>query len=113
MARSNEPLWYGPFAAGLMIGAFFVPILIVITGFVFPFLRPAEASQVLHLVNHWLTRTLLFVVISLSFFHWAHRFRYIVFDLGVKGGRTAVAVLCYGAAIVGTLLAGALALRLL
>ena len=96
-----------------MIGAFFVPILIIITGLVFPLLRTHDASQVWELLNHWITRTLLFVVISLSFFHWAHRFRYIVFDLGLKAGRGAVAFLCYGSAIIGTLAAGAIVLRLL
>ena len=96
-----------------MIGAFFVPILIIITGLVFPFLRTHDATAVWDLLNHWITRAFLFVVISLSFFHWAHRFRYIVFDLGVKGGRGAVAFLCYGGAIVGTLTAGAIALRLI
>ncbi len=105
MARSNEPLWWGPFSAGMMIGALCVPALIVITGFLLPWLRPHDAEKVQHLVNHPLTRVLLFVVISLSFFHWAHRFRYILFDLGLKGGRTAVAAVCYGAAIVGTVLA--------
>jgi fumarate reductase subunit D len=112
MTRSNEPLWWGPFSAGMMAGALFVPALIVITGVLFPFVRPDAAPQVQALINHPLTRIFLFVVISLSFFHWAHRFRYIVFDLGVRGGRTAVAVLCYGAAIAGTVLAAAVALRL-
>jgi fumarate reductase subunit D len=111
MARSNEPLWYGPFAAGLMIGALFVPALIVITGLV-PVLRPGAAGSFQSLINFWLTRLFLFVVIAFSFFHWAHRFRYIVFDLGLKQGRTAVAVACYGAAVVGTLVAALIALRL-
>jgi fumarate reductase subunit D len=112
MARSDEPLWYGPFAAGLLVGAFFVPALVVITGLLFPYLRTYEASQVQHLLNHWITRLLLFVVISLSFFHWAHRFRYILFDLGLRAGRTAVAFICYGSAIVGTVVAAAIALNL-
>ena len=64
------------------------------------------------LINDPLTRLILFVVISLSFFHWAHRFRYILFDLGLKEGRTAVAVVCYGAALVGTVVAAAIAVGL-
>lgn len=113
MARSNEPLWWGPFSAGMMVSALVVPALILITGYVFPTLRPGNAQQAQDLINHPLTRALLFVVISLSLFHWAHRFRYIVFDLGLKGGRPAVAVLCYGAAIAGTIAAGAIALHML
>ena len=107
MARSNEPLWWGPFSAGMMIGALCVPALIVITGLLLPWLYPYDAARVQTLINRPLTRVVLFVVISLSLFHWAHRFRYILFDLGLKGGRTAVAVACYGAAIVGTVVAAA------
>jgi succinate dehydrogenase subunit D len=97
----------------MMIGALFVPALIIITGFYWPILRPDGAQQAYALVNHWLMRLLLFVVISLSFFHWAHRFRYILFDLGLKGGREIVAWICYGAAIIGTVVAGLLAFRII
>jgi len=110
MARSNEPLWWGPFSAGMMIDALCVPALIVITGFVLPLLFPHSADSARLLINHPLTRLFLFVVISLSLIHWAHRFRYILFDLGLKGGRTAVAAACYGAAIVGTVVAAVVAL---
>jgi len=113
MARSNEPLWWGPFSAGMMIGALVVPALIVITGSVLPFLLPNDAASARKLIDHPLTRLVLFIVISLSFFHWAHRFRYILFDLGLKEGRTAVAAACYGAAIVGTILAAGIGLHLI
>src|SRR6266852_4851016 len=109
MARSNEPLWWGPFSAGMMVGALFVPALIVITG-LFPALGLIQGPEHLQrVIHHPLTRLFLFVVIALSFFHWAHRFRYILFDLGLKGSRTAVASVCYGLAIAGTLTAGAVA----
>ena len=113
MARSNEPLWYGPFAAGLMIGALFVPALVVITGLLLPLGWLGDAARVRLLINHPSTRLLLFVVISFSLFHWAHRFRYILFDLGLREGRGAVAFVCYGLAIVGTVITAALALHLL
>ena len=111
MARSNEPLWWGPFSAGMMIGALVVPALIVITGLLWPFLRPGEAHVFRPLVTHPLTKLFLVVVISSSLFHWAHRFRYILFDLGLKGGRTVVATLCYGAALVGSVVVILIALR--
>jgi fumarate reductase subunit D len=104
MARSNEPLWWGPFSAGMMAGALFVPALIVITG-LFPALNVIGPEQLRGVIRHPLTRVFLVVVISLSFFHWAHRFRYILFDLGLKGGRTAVASICYGLAIAGSVAA--------
>lgn len=112
MARSNEPLWWGPFSAGMMVGALCVPALILLTGFLWPSLRPTSATQVRDLINHPLTRLFLVIVISLSFFHAAHRFRYVIFDLGVKGGKEIIAFLFYGSAIVGTGLAAAIALRL-
>jgi fumarate reductase subunit D len=113
MARSNEPLWWGPFSAGMMIGAVCVPALIVITGFLLPLGAPAGAERARVLINHPLTRALLFVVISSSLFHWAHRFRYILVDLGLHGGKQIVAFLCYGTAVAGTVVTAALALHIL
>jgi succinate dehydrogenase subunit D len=112
MARSNEPLWWGPFSAGMMVGALFVPALIVITGLFTSLGIVSDPEQLRGFLRHPLTRILLFVVISLSFFHWAHRFRYILFDLGMKGGKMAVATVCYGLAIVGTVVAGVLAVSM-
>ena len=111
MARSNEPLWWGPFSVGMMVGALVVPALILITGLIWPFVRPSAADSVRALLVHPLTSVFLVAVISLSLFHWAHRFRYILFDLGLKGGRAAVAFLCYGTAVLGTVVAILIALR--
>jgi fumarate reductase subunit D len=114
MARSNEPLWWGPFSAGMMADALFIPALIVLTGFLLPgSTEPNAALRVQNLINAPLTRIFLVVVISLSFFHWAHRFRYLVFDLGIKGGKGLIACLCYGTAIAGTLIAAGIALRVI
>ena len=113
MSRSNEPLWWGPFSAGMMIGALCVPALILLTGYLLPLYQKDGAARVQGLVNAPLTRIFLVVVISFSFFHFAHRFRYVIFDLGVKGGKVLVAFLCYGSAIVGTAVTIAIALRLM
>ena len=113
MARSNEPLWWGPFSAGMMIGALFVPALIIITGLLLPLGWLGDPERVRGLINHPLTRLLLFIVISSSLFHWAHRFRYILFDLGLHGGKNIIAFLCYGTAIAGTVVTAALALHFL
>jgi fumarate reductase subunit D len=106
MARSNEPLWWGPFSAGMMVGALCVPALIVLTGFVLPFAQPGpvSAARVQALASAPLTRLFLTIVISLSLFHFAHRFRYVIFDLGVKGGKGIIAFLLYGFAIVFTII---------
>lgn len=107
MPRLTEPFWWSLFAAGGVVAAFFVPITIVLTGIAAPagWVREAfEYQRALALVSHPISRLYLFVFISLPLFHWAHRFRFILIDLGLKGGRLPVAIACYGGAIVGTLL---------
>jgi fumarate reductase subunit D len=112
MARSNEPIWYLPFSLGLGVSALIVPALVLITGFLFPWLRPQDANSVQGLIHHPLTRVFLFVVIFLSFFTCAHRLRMILIDLGVIGGQMIIAVLCYGSAILGTVIALVVAIGL-
>ena len=58
-----------------------------------------------------LIKLYLLVLISLPLYHWAHRFRYFLFDLGLHGGRMALAYLCYGAAVVGTIAAALVLIR--
>jgi fumarate reductase subunit D len=111
MARSNEPLWWGPFSAGMMVGALFIPGLILITGLLWPICPSSDADTVRRLLLHPLTAIFLVAVISLSLFHWAHRFRYILFDLGLKSGRTAVAFICYSTAMLGTVVVILIVLR--
>jgi fumarate reductase subunit D len=51
-------------------------------------------------------------MISLPLFHWAHRFRFTLIDLGLKGGRGAVAIACYGGAVIGAILAALVLVQL-
>jgi fumarate reductase subunit D len=107
MARSNDPFWWALFAVGGVVAAFLVPIHIVLSGVAAPagWVRDAfEYRRVLALVSHPISRLYLFAMISLPLFHWAHRFRFVLIDLGLKGGRGPVAIGCYGSAIVGTIL---------
>jgi len=48
----------------------------------------------------------------LPFFHCAHRFRHTLYDTGLRAYQTPIAVLCYGAATIGTLAAGAILLTI-
>ena len=109
MAKSNEPIWWSLFSAGGVVAAFLVPILIFLTGIAWPLgLLPADAlqfSRMQTLLSHPVTRLFCFILISLPLFHWAHRFRFTLVDLGLKSVGTLIAVLCYGAAIVGTVAA--------
>jgi fumarate reductase subunit D len=108
MAKSKEVIWWTLFAKGGVVSALFVPVLILITGFIIPFGfggRLETFGPARSLLTYFLTRALLFVVISLSLFHSAHRIRHTIADLGVHGGAMLVATICYGGAIAGTGLA--------
>ncbi len=104
MARSNEPIWWSLFSAGGVVAAFFMPVTILLTVIVVPTgWLPAEDLR--ELVGHPLARLYLFVLISLPMFHWAHRFRYVAVDLGFKRFSRFLPGVCYGTALVVTLLA--------
>ena len=106
MAKSNEPIWWSLFSAGGVVAAFLIPIHIVLTGLAGPLgWVSAEAfdhARMQALLSHPITRLYCFVLISLAFFHAAHRIRFTLVDLGIRGVDMLLAVVCYGAAIVGT-----------
>jgi fumarate reductase subunit D len=63
-------------------------------------LAPPEHGHLEAVLPHPLTRVVLFV---LSLLHWAHRFRYALHEgLQLKRLRAPINLLCYGAAIVGS-----------
>ena len=109
MTRSNEAFWWSLFSAGGVMSAIFIPALIVITGLVLPFMAgddPAAHYERLDgVVSSWIARLILFGILMLSFFHCAHRIRHILFDLGLRHTGMLLSVVCYGAAILGTVLA--------
>jgi len=109
MPKSTEPFWWLLFAAGGTVAAFLVPVHIILSGIALPagWAREAFAyDHILALVSHPLSRIYLFVLISLSLFHWAHRFRYTLAEgLHLKTAWLPVPIACYGSAIVGTILA--------
>lgn len=104
--KTSDPIWWGLFSAGGTVAAFLVPIHILVTGLGIGmgWIRPEILAyeRVLVLVNSPLVQFYLFVFISLPMFHWAHRFRYVLMDLGMQNFRAPVAIFCYGFAIVGT-----------
>ena len=107
--RSNEPFLWALFSAGGVVAAFLIPVLLFLYGLAFPLglLEPPSYQSTLALVGHPITRLVLFVLCSLPLFHWAHRFRFTLYDgLQIKHLNEVIAVLCYGGAIVGTVLAG-------
>ena len=112
--RSVEPLLWLLFSAGGVVAAMLIPSLLFLFGLAFPlgWLSPPDHEHLLVLLRHPLTRAVFFVVCMLSLFHGAHRFRYTLYDgLQIKHLNEVINPLCYGGALVGSLWAGYLLLR--
>ena len=112
--RPIEPLLWVLFSAGGVISAMLMPALVLLFGLAFPlgWLPPTRYEHLLPLLQHPVTRLVLFGLCALSLFHWAHRFRYTLYDgLQVKHLNELVNTACYGGAVVGTAVAGYLLLR--
>ena len=63
-------------------------------------------QRMLPLAQHWLGKGFLFAVIALFAWHAVHRIYHSLHDLGIRTGAAAKAV-CYGSALLITLIAGA------
>ena len=101
--KTSEPFWWGLFSVGGVVAAFLVPVHIILHGFAIPrgwiSVSPARMQVI---VANPVIKLYLLVLIALPLYHWAHRFRFILEDVGLHGLRASIAVLCYGAAVVGT-----------
>ena len=108
MRESNEaPLW-ALFSVGGVVAAFLIPIHLLLFGLAFPlgWLSTPSYEHMLALVRNPLVKIYLLVLCSLPLFHWAHRFRYTLYDgLKVKHLNEVIFTFCYGAAAVGTVFA--------
>jgi fumarate reductase subunit D len=103
--RSLEPWLWLLFSAGGVVAALLIPILLLLFGLAFPlgWLSPPDYDHLLAVLGHPLIRLVLFILCLLSLFHWAHRFRYTLYDgLQIKHLSEVVNVFCYGGAIVGS-----------
>jgi fumarate reductase subunit D len=107
--RSLEPFLWALFSAGGVLAALFLPVLVVLFGLAFPmrWLTPPQHAHLVALVSHPVVKVSLFLLLAASLFHWAHRFRYTLYDgLQIKHLNELVNALCYGGAILGSALAG-------
>jgi len=113
--RSNEPFVWLLFSAGGVVAALLIPIHLFLFGLAFPlgWLNAPSYDTVLALARSLIGRLYLFVLCMLPLFHWAHRFRYTLYDgLQIKHLNELVNTFCYGGAIVGTIIAGYLIWRI-
>ena len=109
MKKSIEPFWWAFFGVGGALSALFIPVLLAINGLAVPlgWIAVPEHTQVLDLLELPVTRIFVFALISLSLLHWAHRFRFTLYDgLQVKHLNELIAIMCYGTALLITCLTG-------
>lgn len=111
--KTIEPFLWSLFSAGGVTAAMLIPVLFFLFFFAFPlgWIEQPNFYSLINLVKQTIlyvpiTRLLLFTVCSLPLFHFAHRFRFTLYDgLQIKHLNELIAVLCYGAAIAGTIVA--------
>jgi|ERR1700693_1405325 len=107
--RSNEPFVWALFSAGGVVAALLLPVHVFLFGLAFPlgWLEAPSYEKLMTLARLPLTRMYLFILCSLPLFHWAHRFRYTLYDgLQVKHLNEVINTLCYGGAVAGSVVAG-------
>jgi fumarate reductase subunit D len=98
--------WWFLFAQGGVIAAILLPVHILFQGILGPLgivnvVRPDDVS----LLASPIVKLYLLVLIAVPFFHFAHRLRYLLVDLGIPAARSVPAqVVFYGGAIAVTLL---------
>ena len=112
--RSPEPVLWLLFSAGGVFAAMLIPSLLFFFGLAYPlgWLAPPDHARAVALLGHPIGRVTVFLLCTLSLFHWAHRFRYTLYDgLQIKHLSGYVNFLCYGGAVVGSVLAAYLVLQ--
>jgi fumarate reductase subunit D len=98
--------WWFMFAQGGVLAAVLLPVHIVLQGILDPLgvvrvVRPDDLA----ILGNPLVKLYLLVLIAVPFFHFAHRLRYLLVDLGVPAAKSPPAqAVFYGGAIVVTLL---------
>lgn len=106
--RPIEPLLWLLFSAGGVLAALLIPILLLLFGVAIPlgWISPPDHAHLLAVLRHPLTRVAVFLLCMLSLFHWAHRFRYTLYDgLQIKHLNELINPFCYGGAIIGSIVA--------
>jgi fumarate reductase subunit D len=109
--RSNAPVFWLLFGAGGMLSALLGTVLVFVIGLAVPLGWPLPADllsypRMLGFAQHWLGKAALFVVVSLFAWHAVHRIFHSLHDVGIHAGALAKLV-CYGTALVVTLVAAA------
>ena len=102
--------WWFMFAQGGVLAALLIPVHILVQGILGPLgivkVVDRHYDTWISILGNPIVKLYLLVLISLPFFHFAHRLRYLLVDLGFPAAKSFPAqVVFYGAAVVVTLLA--------
>ncbi|MGO4616078.1 fumarate reductase subunit FrdD [Nocardia sp. 2YAB30] len=103
--KSLEPLVWLLFSVGGMAAAMLMPVLLFLFGLAFPldWLPAPDHAHLLSVLRHPVTRLVLFGLCALALFHWAHRFRYMLYDgLRLERFSALIILACYGGAVIGS-----------
>ncbi|HEX9799096.1 MAG TPA: fumarate reductase subunit FrdD [Thermoanaerobaculia bacterium] len=115
MGRPTEPFFWTLFSAGGMLAALVLPAVCFVLWIAGPlgWLATPDRAGWLALLASPLARFTLLALVALALFHWAHRFRYTLYDgLQLHHLYGLIATVCYGGATAVTLVAAYLLLRL-
>ncbi|MGW0805360.1 fumarate reductase subunit FrdD [Nonomuraea sp. NPDC002799] len=111
MKRTPEPYLWLLFSGGGVAAAFTLPVLVLLFGVLMPLgvVDWPAAEHLRALLGNVLVRLALLVVVVLCLFHAAHRIRFTSEELlGIARYDLVIAVLCYGGAIAGGVVATAM-----
>lgn len=100
--RSNEPLVWPLFAAGGQLTAILTPVMVLMTGIIVPagiFPQALNYDRMLAVFSNPFWGLILAVVISLTAWHALYRLYRTLFDLGVRKSLGICEYLCFGGAI--------------
>ena len=108
MARSNEPVLWATFSAGGVVAALLGPAFVFLLGLAGS-LGLLDAPRMLsyermHALTsgHLIVKLVIFPIAVLPMWHWAHRFRYVLVDMGLRSIRLPIAGVCYTTALAVT-----------
>lgn len=100
--------WWFMFAQGGVIAAVLIPVHVLVQGILGPLgwvnVADRHYDTWINLLGNPIVKLYLLVLIAVPFFHFAHRLRYLLVDLGVPAAKSVPAqAIFYGGAVVVTL----------
>jgi succinate dehydrogenase subunit D len=108
MARTREPFLWALFSAGGMAAALALPAIVLVLFIAMPlgWFAPLSREGLLSVAGCLPVRLGLLGLVVLSLFHWAHRFRFTLYDgLQLYHLNALIAALTYGLAATLSLVA--------